>query len=131
MHAAAADGARRQLRHHFVPGSDGPQLQLPEAQTDQQLRHALQPYDHVRLLRVSLTEARQLLRCYEQPRAAEEARQLMNLVFQHEWCYRPVEMTPEWIAVDRRGKPRRGTEPWCVWGFKTPKPSPSCDAVAA
>ena len=35
-------------------------------------------------------------------------------------------MTSNWIAVDRKGKPKRGTEPWCVWGFKTPKTPAVC-----
>ena len=47
-------------------------------------------------------------------------RALSAFVFTHEWCYRPFEMTPEWTAVERKGKPQRKTEPWCVWGFAQP-----------
>ena len=67
---------------------------------------------------VSLTDAAALFECYEQPRDADDADQLARHVFVHEWCYRPFEMTQEWTAVERKGKPKRGTEPWCVWGFK-------------
>ena len=59
---------------------------------------------------------------------ADAMRQLSRMVFVHEWCYRPFEMTPEWLAVERKGKPRRTTEPWCVWGFANPQVPPACGA---
>ena len=127
---AAAAAARASLRHHFVPGDDGPLIELPAGRTDAQLRHALESYDHVRLLRVSLTDAAALFECYEQPRDADDMSQLARHVFVHEWCYRPFEMTQEWTAVERKGKPKRGTEPWCVWGFKEPRAPPVCSAAS-
>ena len=78
-------------------------------------------YDHVRLLRVSLTEAPRLFECFEDDRSAAQMRQLSHLVFIHEWCYRPFEMTAAWVTVERKGKPRHRTEPWCVWGFAQPE----------
>ena len=116
------------LKHHFTPGDEGPHIELPAGRTDAQLRAALQSYDHVRLLRVSLTEADELLDCYEQPQAASDMRQLTSFIFTHEWCYRPFEMTAEWQAVDRKGKPKRGTEPWCVWGFADPAVPKACSS---
>ena len=111
---------RKLLTHDFVAGTDGPHLQVPSGRSDVQLRQALQPYEHVRLLRVTLSEAQRLLKCYESSSEARAMKQLGEMLFQHSWCYRPAEMTPEWIAVDRAGKPRRGDEPWCVWGFANP-----------
>lgn len=52
--------------------------------------------------------------------------QLGRMLFVHEWCYRPFEMTPEWIAVERKGKPKHLDEPWCVWGFANPEVPPAC-----
>ena len=40
--------------------------------------------------------------------------------------HRPKEMTREWYAVEAKGKPRRGEEPWCVWGFATPEMPDAC-----
>jgi len=117
--------------HTFVPGTDGPHLQLPSGRTDVQLRAALAAYEHVRLLRVTLTEARALLSCYVEPHDAASMRQLSNMLFQHEWCYRPAEMTAEWSAVERRGKPKRRSEPWCVWGFTQPEVPPLCPGSGA
>ena len=117
------------VRHTFIPGTSGPHIQLPLGRTDQQLREALIMYDHVRLLRVSLSEAGRLLRCFEDGRSAAEMRQLSHLIFMHEWCYRPFEMTADWVAVERRGKPRHRTEPWCVWGFEQPTTPSACSGV--
>ncbi|KAL1495590.1 hypothetical protein AB1Y20_016951 [Prymnesium parvum] len=124
--AQTDDVAISRLVHSFVPGADGPHLQLPPASSDAQLRRSLQQYAHVRLLRVSLSDARQLLGCYEKQSAARDMAELARHVFAHEWCYRPYQMTAEWTAVERRGKPRRGTEPWCVWGFSSPEVPPTC-----
>ena len=126
---SGATAARATLRHTFVPGTDGPLIELPAGRTDAQLRQSMQLYDHVRLLRVSLTEAAELLKCYESPKEASAMQQLSSFVFTHEWCYRPFEMTPEWLAVDRKGKPRKGTEPWCVWGFAQPKVPSVCSQL--
>ena len=128
--AGAVDVAARALpaQHDFVPGRDGPYVRLPAGRTDQQLRSALAAYDHVKLLRVSLTEADELLSCYERPKDAADMRALASYVFAHEWCYRPHEMTAEWLAVERKGKPVRKTEPWCVWGFATPQVPTECPA---
>ena len=38
-------------------------------------------------------------------------------------------MTPEWSAVAAKGAPKRGTEPWCVWGFAKPAVACVCGAV--
>lgn len=124
--AEAAEAARKALVHTFVPAEEGPRLMLPAGRTDAQLRSALRLYDHVPLLRVSLTDAGSLLRCFEQSQAAADMRELTRWLFQHEWCYRPFQMTTEWAAVERRGKPRHRTEPWCVWGFATPQVPPVC-----
>ena len=109
-----------------MPGTDGPAIQLPAGRTDAQLRDALKMYDHVRLLRVSLTEADELLDCYEQSADAEAMLKLAQMLFVHEWCYRPFEMTPEWMKVEARGKPKHLDEPWCVWGFKRPEVPAKC-----
>ena len=122
----AAEASRASLSHHFAPGTERPRVSVPAGQTDTQLKYALQPYDHVKLLHVSLADAADLFRCYEQRQDAVQMRQLSKMLFQHEWCYRPVEMTEEWSAVDRRGKPKRGDEPWCVWGFKAPSTRDAC-----
>jgi hypothetical protein len=112
---------RQGLKHEVVAGELGPRLVLPEAgYTDAQLRDALQPYEHVALLRVAMHEAGGLLRCLESPQAAADLKSLTRLLFQHTWCYRPQEMTAEWMKVERGPKPRRGEEPWCTWGFATP-----------
>ena len=127
---ASPNGATsKSLVHSFVPGSDGPHIELPAGRTDAQLREALSMYDHVRVLKVSLTEADSLFSCFESERDADAMRQLSRMVFVHEWCYRPFEMTPEWLAVDRKGKPRKGTEPWCVWGFAQPKVPSVCSQL--
>ncbi|EOD25951.1 hypothetical protein EMIHUDRAFT_237370 [Emiliania huxleyi CCMP1516] len=55
--------------------------------------------------------------------------QLTSHIFPHSWCYRPFEMTPEWSAVAAKGAPKRGTEPWCVWGFAKPAVPGVCGAV--
>ncbi len=123
--AAAADGARAP-KHTFVPGREGPDITLAAGQTDAQLRGALAAYGHVRLLTVTLTDAARLLRCYERRSAAADMKRLAEIIFVHEWCYRPFEMTAEWLAVERKGKPPRGKEPWCVWGYKLPTTPPHC-----
>ena len=111
-----------------MPGTDGPAIQLPAGRTDAQLREALRLYDHVRLLQVTLTDADALLGCYQQQADADAMRALGRLLFLHEWCYRPFEMTAEWTAVERRGKPKHLDEPWCVWGFKNPEVPKVCAA---
>ena len=63
---------------------------------------------------------RQVLRCVQEPKEARELQSLTWLLFQHDWCYRPHEMTSAWAQVERGPKPRRGTEPWCSWGFAKP-----------
>jgi hypothetical protein len=87
---------------------------------------AMAAYDHVQMLRVTLSDADALLDCFQSSKAASDMRALSNMVFTHEWCYRPFEMTSEWSAVERRGKPRKGDEPWCVWGFKQPQVPQAC-----
>jgi hypothetical protein len=125
----AAHLARTSLQHSFVPGDSGPHITLPPGRTDEQLRAALQMYDQVRLLRVTLTEADELLSCYAKRSEADDMANLARLIFPHEWCYRPFEMTAEWSAVERRGKPRHLDEPWCVWGFANPQVPPTCPAA--
>ena len=124
--AKPSNPTAKDLQHVFVPGTDGPAIQLPAGRTDAQLRDALKMYDHVRLLRVSLTEADELLDCYEQSADAEAMLKLAQMLFVHEWCYRPFEMTPEWMKVEARGKPKHLDEPWCVWGFKRPEVPAKC-----
>ena len=124
--SAEAAEQRKALAHEFFAGTEGPHVRLLRERTDVQLRQALQQYDHVRLLRVKLGEARALLKCHEQRQDAHAMQQLSDMLFQHQWCYRPMEMTSAWSAVERRGKPRRGDEPWCVWGFASPRTPPAC-----
>jgi len=122
--AAAAD----LLRHEFVASEDGPRLVLPSGQSDVALRQALQPYAHVQLLRVSLTDAGALLGCIQGRQEAQDVSRLLTMLFKAEWCYRPQEMTDKWLAVDRGPKPRKGTEPWCVWGYADPAAPAVCPA---
>ena len=52
---------RHGLRHEVMAGEAGPRLLLPEGGlSDVELRDALQPYEHVALLRVSMLEAGQV-----------------------------------------------------------------------
>jgi hypothetical protein len=52
---------RHGLRHEVVAGEPGPRLLLPEGGlSDVELRDALQPYEHVALLRVAMFEAGQV-----------------------------------------------------------------------
>ena len=52
---------RHGLRHEVMSGEAGPRLLLPEGGlSDVELRDALQPYEHVALLRVSMLEAGQV-----------------------------------------------------------------------
>ena len=83
--SAAANAARSAIGHEFVPGSDGPVIHLPTGRTDAQLRQAMQLYDHVRLMHVTMSDADALLRCYEEPGASTSMRHLNNLLFPHEW----------------------------------------------
>ena len=54
---------RHGLRHEVMAGEAGPRLLLPEGGlSDVELRDALQPYEHVALLRVSMLEAGQVRR---------------------------------------------------------------------
>ena len=39
-------------------------------------------------------------------------------------------MTSAWYEVERGPKPRRGTEPWCSWGFADPAVPGVCAASA-
>lgn len=75
---------------------------------------------------MSLTEASKLLKCHAKLSDAKDMQALSDMLFQHSWCYRPFEMTAEWTAIERRGKPKRGTEPWCVWGFESPRVPEAC-----
>ena len=121
--------ARRQgLQHEFEAASDGPRLVLPaeRAPSDAELRSMLEPYQHVSLLRVAMSEAGGLLRCHERREDADDLQRLTNVLFQHTWCYRPQEMTAEWSRVERGPKPQRGKEPWCTWGFAQPKAQGVC-----
>jgi hypothetical protein len=122
------DGAQPagHVTHTFLPGEFGPHLVLEKDQTDRQLREATRPYSHVSMLQVSLSDASALLRCYESSSEASEVRKLVEFAFYAEWCYRPAEMTEEWTRVQQQGKPTRGTEPWCVWGFETPTTRQAC-----
>jgi len=61
----AAEAARRAVSHKFIPGSDGPLIRLPAGRTDAQLRQAMQLYDNVRLVHVSMGDAARLLRCFQ------------------------------------------------------------------
>ena len=70
----------------------------------------------------------QVLRCVEEPKEAQALRSLTRLLFKHDWCYRPQEMTSAWYEVERGPKPRRGTEPWCSWGFADPAVPGVCSA---
>ena len=71
---------------------------------------------------------RQVLRCIEEPKDAQALSSLTHLLFKHDWCYRPQEMTSAWYEVERGPKPRRGTEPWCSWGFAYPAVPGVCPA---
>ena len=71
---------------------------------------------------------RQVLRCIEEPKDAQALSSLTHLLFKHDWCYRPQEMTSAWYEVERGPKPRRGTEPWCSWGFADPAVPGVCAA---
>ena len=71
---------------------------------------------------------RQVLRCIEEPKDAQALSSLTPLLFKHDWCYRPQEMTSAWYEVERGPKPRRGTEPWCSWGFADPAVPGVCAA---
>jgi hypothetical protein len=122
--ATAAAGSL--VTHAYVPGEWGPRLVLHAGQTDRQLREAVAPYAHVSLLQVSLSDASSLLRCYDSPSEAAEVRRLVDFAFRAVWCYRPAEMTEEWTRVELQGKPQRGTEPWCVWGFDMPTTQQAC-----
>ena len=70
LSSAALPPERGGARHAFVPGSEGPRLVLPARRRAGELRAALKPYDHVRLLRVSLSDASAMIGCYE---GAQEA----------------------------------------------------------
>jgi len=124
---------RHGLQHEVVAAEAGPRLLLPEGGlSDGELRDALQPYEHVALLRVAMHEASQVMRCVEQPKEVQALRSLARLLFKHDWCYRPQEMTSSWYEVERGPKPRRGKEPWCSWGFAEPSVPGVCsgDGVA-
>ena len=85
-------------------------------QTDATLRKALGLYDHVRLLHVAMGDAGALLRCFEEPSEHRAMKDLVALIFQHRWCYRPKEMAENWTNMNQ----------WCVWGFAEPSVAPAC-----
>ena len=70
------------------------------------------------LARVSLGDAGRLLKCVEQPEAQSNLQQLVSMIFEHRWCYRPKEMAPDWTNMQQ----------WCVWGFAKPSVPPLCGA---
>ena len=109
------------IKHEFVPGSDGPRLSLGAGQSDATLRQALAVYDHVRLLRVNMTDAGALLGCIEQPKDRADLRTLVTMLFQHRWCFRPKEMAANWTNMQQ----------WCVWGFADPTVVPTCGTKGA
>ena len=123
--APVEGGAATQV---YVPGDYGPHLVIPPGRTDAQLRSALGPYEHVSMVKVSLSDAASLLRCYTDGNEASEVKRLVGFSFKAEWCYRPVEMTDEWARVESRGRPRHGDEPWCVWGFSEVATPGTCSA---
>jgi len=106
----------RLLTHEFVPGTEGPRISLEPRQTDATLRKALGVYDHVRLLHVAMGDAGALLRCFEEPSHQKATKDLVALIFQHRWCYRPKEMAANWTDMYQ----------WCVWGFAEPAVAPVC-----
>ena len=73
-------------------------------------------YDHVRLLRVSMSDASVLLGCVQGADRRKDLRRLTTTLFQHRWCYRPKEMAPNWTNMEQ----------WCVWGFADPEVPPTC-----
>lgn len=120
--AAVAMGTAHQVRH--TPGAVRSLIPLPAGRSDVQLRDALGAHGHVRLLHVGLSDAAQLLRCYEAAQESSDMARLSDFLFKsqtpsNKWCYRPKEMPPEWQEARRRG-PKPGEEPWCVWGFERP-----------
>ena len=104
------------IKHEFVPGSDGPRLSLRPNQSDATLHAALRVYDHVRLLRVSMSDASALLGCVQGVGHRKDLRSLTSALFQHRWCYRPKEMAANWTNMQQ----------WCVWGFADPDVPPVC-----
>eukprot|EP00964_Phaeocystis_antarctica_P127437 scaffold91106_cov72-Phaeocystis_antarctica.AAC.2 len=104
------------MKHEFVPGSDGPRLSLQPNQSDATLHAALRVYDHVRMLRVSMSDASALLGCVQGKAHRKDLRSLTTALFQHRWCYRPKEMAANWTNMQQ----------WCVWGFADPEVPPVC-----
>ena len=51
-------------------------------------------YDHVRLLRVSMSDASVLLGCVQGADRRKDLRRLTTTLFQHRWCHRPTQMAP-------------------------------------
>ena len=88
---------------------------MPPNRSAEALRRSLDAYRHVRLLKVSLSDADALLRCYDEPKAAADVARLAQMIFQHKWCYRPKEMLPE-VKLERTDK-LKAIAAWCVWGF--------------
>ena len=82
-------------------------------------------YDHVRLLRVSMSDASVLLGCVQGADRRKDLRRLTTTLFQHRWCYRPKEMLPEWVKLERTDK-QKAIAAWCVWGFKQPQTKAAC-----
>ena len=123
--ATAAAAATADVRHAFLPGAEGPHLLVPPNRSAEALRRSLDAYRHVRLLKVSLSDADALLRCYDEPKAAADVARLVQMIFQHKWCYRPKEMLPEWVKLERTDK-QKAIAAWCVWGFKQPQTKAAC-----
>ena len=71
----------KELKQTFDPGSPGPHLELPAGRTDVQLRSALFSSEQVQLLRVSLSEAGELLKCFEDARHASDMQRLARHLF--------------------------------------------------
>ena len=69
------------------------------------------------LLRVSLSDARALLRCVD-----FDARALLEQLFRVHWCWRPEGLRE---SKDDKTKTDDGQDV-CVWGFKVPEAPPLC-----
>ena len=69
------------------------------------------------LLRVSLSDARALLRCVD-----FDARALLEQLFRVHWCWRP-----EGLRESKEDKTKTDDgQDVCVWGFKVPEAPPLC-----
>ena len=69
------------------------------------------------LLRVSLSDARALLRCVD-----FDARALLEQLFRVHWCWRP-----EGLRESKEDKTKTvDGQDVCVWGFRVPEAPPLC-----